>query len=224
MGDVGYLVGPDSCIVAPGCSDILIHGCKPYIDACVILFLFFLPSIKFSCEEVIIFLGFPHECIIVYPGGWDAFIFQVIMRELVGVGGLFILGVLVGVEVVVGVWVDPYVVFVGSVVWDLIANVCSGLSIRLFQVLDLGKDQFKLHAKAFGLLVHALLHEFHHVSHLQSCGGHWDEWDICFRGRGVTLGYRVVSINGHHGLLHEGERVSVISFGNMCIIYVRASF
>ena len=122
-------------------------------------------------------------------------------------------------------WVLPRVVFVGSVIRDLVADVEDGWGVVLLQSVDSGEDRLELHADAFGLLVHAVLHEFHHVCHLRGGrgrGGRGDEGNVRFRGGRVLEGCWGVGVDNHHGFLCESGGFSVVSFGNTCITYVRS--
>ena len=79
------------------------------------------------------------------------------MGMVVGVGGPFVLRVLVSIEVVFIVGVDPRIVFIGSVVQDLILYVWGRSSFLVLEALDMGDNGVELHADAFGLLIHAVL-------------------------------------------------------------------
>jgi hypothetical protein len=157
VSDVGQFIGLYSGIVALSCSDILVHRCGAHPNVCPVLLLFGFPGIIFCHEDGIILLDFPHEHVIVDSGRQNVFIFKVVMGMVVGVGGPFVLRVLVSIEVVFIVGVDPRIVFIGSVVQDLILYVWGRSSFLVLEALDMGDNGVELHADAFGLLIHAVL-------------------------------------------------------------------
>jgi len=170
--------------------NLFVSGCEAHVVEGAIFVLFLGVGVEGCDVSGMGIIHISHDFIVIDAGWWG------------GVGGFnrLILEVIV--------WVGPCVVFVGYIVGDHIVIVRLWC-LKVFYAMDEG---LKLHTKAFGLLVHAILHEIHHVGDLWVSGCSRNKGNVgLWHGR-VGLCHGASSVHGHHSFLHERGWFPIICF------------